>query len=88
MVLHEDSETDFHKGVRRSKESVIELLKSGATVVTMKWDYATGSWIGGSEVFYDEDTDEEYLKSHSDAAAADNIENLLRMISFDISALK
>jgi hypothetical protein len=69
----------FGKGVRTSKDEVIELLKNGAKITTITWNYHLIQWRYGAIVQYDEIDEETILRTHPDASTFDDLESMIQM---------
>ncbi len=85
VMLHEDlGDTVRIPGVKRTKDEVINLIKSNKAVYTIKWNYDSANWSKGAQVGYERINGVDYLRTHPDASVTDNLDNLLRMVSFGI----
>ncbi|HTD99208.1 MAG TPA: DUF3892 domain-containing protein [Mucilaginibacter sp.] len=78
VFLHSTAE-GFGKGVKTSKDEVVDLLKSGANITTITWNYHLIQWRFGAKVEFDEVHGEYYLRTHPDASTFDDIESSIQM---------
>lgn len=69
----------FGKGVKTSKADVIELIKNGARVTTITWNYHLIQWRYGAKVEYVEIDGETMLRTHPDASTFDDLESAIQM---------
>ena len=78
VFLHSASE-GFGKGVKTGKDEVIELLKNGATITTITWNYHLIQWRYGAKVEYSEADGETWLHTVPNAATFDDLESSIQM---------
>lgn len=78
VFLH-STEGGFGKGVKTCKDDVVELLKNGAKITTITWNYHLIQWRFGAKVEYDEADGETWLHTHPDAATFDDLESSIQM---------
>jgi hypothetical protein len=78
VFLH-STEGGFGKGVKTSKDDVINLLMNGVKITTITWNYQLIQWRYGAKVEYDEDDGETMLRTHPDASNFDNLESAIQM---------
>lgn len=78
VFLH-STENGFGKGIKTSKDEVAELLKSGARITTITWNYHLIQWRYGAEVEYNETDGETGLYTHEDASIFDRLESMIQM---------
>jgi hypothetical protein len=78
VFLH-STKNGFGKGVRASKDDVVRLLKNGARITTITWNYHLIQWRYGAKVEYDETDDETTLRTHPDASTFDDLESAIQM---------
>jgi hypothetical protein len=69
----------FGKGNKICKDDVVSLLKSGAKITTITWNYHLIQWRFGAKVEYDEVNGEHYLRTHPDANTFDDLESSIQM---------
>lgn len=74
----------WQQGKKVSKDDIIDLLKSGANIYTLRWKYTTASWHIGAKVTHIKKLKEERLETEKNAPITDAIENLTRMDCFPI----
>ena len=84
VMLHEDSETNFYKGRKKTRQEVVILIKSGKVVNTIKWNYSSASWSNGARVETMGIGGVDYLRTHKDATTSDNLDNSLSMSIFEL----
>jgi len=78
VFLH-DASNGFGKGVKTGKDDVVELLKSGARITTITWNYHLIQWRFGAKVGYEEIGDETVLCTPPDASTFDDLESAIQM---------
>jgi hypothetical protein len=78
VFLHNASE-GFGKGVKTSKNKVVSLLKNGAKITTITWNYHLVQWRYGAKVEYAEADGETVLHTHPDASTFDDLESAIQM---------
>lgn len=69
----------FGKGVKTNKDEVVELLKKGAKITTITWNYHLIQWRYGAKVGFDEAEGETYLHTPPDATNFDDLESAIQM---------
>lgn len=69
----------FGKGYKIGKDEVISLLKSGAKITTITWNYHLIQWRYGALVEYDLIDGEGYLRTHPDASTFDDLESSIQL---------
>ena len=69
----------FGKGVKTGKGDIVGLLKGGARITTITWNYHLTQWRYGAEVEFDDEGGETSLHTHEEASIFDNIESLIQM---------
>ena len=69
----------FGKGFKMGTEEVISLLKNGAKITTITWNYHLIQWRFGAKVGYDTAAGAEYLCTPPDASTFDDIESSIQM---------
>jgi hypothetical protein len=69
----------FGKGTKTSKDDVVGLLKDGARITTITWNYHLIQWRYGAKVEYDESDGEAILRTHPDASTFDDLESAIQM---------
>lgn len=84
VMLHTDSDAYFEKGIKKTKEEVVSLLKSGKSVCTTRWEYSTRKWTIGAGVTFEKIDGVEYLRTISDNTTINNIENLIPMAAWPL----
>lgn len=78
VFLH-DASNGFGKGVKTRKDDVVSLLKDGAKITTITWNYHLIQWRFGAKVEYVEADGETILQTHSDASTFDDLESAIQM---------
>ncbi|HEX3385848.1 MAG TPA: hypothetical protein VHS53_11695, partial [Mucilaginibacter sp.] len=78
VFLHPAAE-GFGKGVKTSKDEVVELLRSGAKITTITWNYHLIQWRYGAKVEYEELDGETWLHTIPGAATFDDLESSIQM---------
>jgi hypothetical protein len=78
VFLH-STRNGFGKGVRTSKDNVVQLLKDGARITTITWNYHLIQWRYGAQVEYEEKDGETTLHTPPDASTFDNLESAIQM---------
>lgn len=78
VFLH-DTANGFGKGVKTSKDDVVVLLKDGARITTITWNYHLIQWRYGAKVVYDETDGETALCTQAGAATFDDLESAIQM---------
>lgn len=78
VFLHNAS-NGFGKGVKTHKDEVIRLLKDGAKITTITWNYHLIQWRYGAKVGYIEAEGETVLRTHPDASTFDDLESSIQM---------
>lgn len=69
----------FGKGLKTSKDEVIALLKNGARITTITWNYHLIQWRFGAKVEYEEADGETRLCTEAGAAIFDDLESSIQM---------
>lgn len=78
VFLHSTAE-GFGKGVKTSKDEVVTLLKDGAKITTITWNYHLIQWRYGARVEFDELDGETWLHTYPGAATFDDLESSIQM---------
>jgi len=78
VFLH-STENGFGKGIKTSKDEVVELLKAGSLITTITWNYHLIQWRYGAKVEFDEADGETTLRTHPDASTFDDLESAIQM---------
>lgn len=78
VFLH-DASNGFGKGVKTHKDKVVNLLKNGARITTITWNYHLIQWRYGAKVEYTEAEGETILCTHPDASTFDDLESAIQM---------
>ena len=78
LFLH-DASNGFGKGVKMHRDKVISLLKEGARITTITWNYHLIQWRYGAKVEYIEAEGETVLRTHPDASTFDDLESSIQM---------
>lgn len=78
VFLH-DTANGFGKGVKTSKDDVVVLLKDGARITTITWNYHLIQWRYGAKVEYHEVDGETSLHTPHNAATFDDLESAIQM---------
>jgi len=78
VFLHTTAE-GFGKGTKTSKDEVVTLLKHGAKITTITWNYHLIQWRYGAQVEYDETDGESWLHTTPGAATFDDLESSIQM---------
>ena len=69
----------FGKGVKTSKNEVVNLLKEGARITTITWNYHLIQWRYGAMVMYEETADGTIIHTGPDASTFDDLESAIQM---------
>ena len=69
----------FGKGIKTSKDEVIDLLKNGAKITTITWNYYLMQWRYGATVLFDGTGDETILCTEQGASTFDDLESAIQM---------
>jgi hypothetical protein len=69
----------FGKGVKTSKEDVISLLKDGAMITTITWNYHLMQWRYGAKVEFGVADGDMILMTDPGAATFDDLESSIQM---------
>lgn len=75
VLLHIDYGETASRGSVKTKNEVINLLKTGYTVETTLWGYP--KWQRGAKVHYVTDGSNEYLRTNRNRTDKDNLDNLI-----------
>ena len=78
VFLH-DAANGFGKGVKTGKDEVIELIRNGAKITTITWNYHLIQWRFGARVEYAETEGESALRSSPEATTFDDLESAIQM---------
>jgi len=78
VFLHQAGD-GFGKGIKTNKDDVVGLLKDGARITTITWNYHLIQWRYGAKVEYDEMDGETILRTHPDASTFDDLESAIQM---------
>ncbi|MBS1529961.1 MAG: hypothetical protein JSU01_06620 [Bacteroidetes bacterium] len=78
VFLHSTAE-GFGKGVKTGKDEVVDLLKSGAKITTITWNYHLIQWRYGALVEYEDIDGETRLHTVPGAATFDDLESSIQM---------
>ncbi len=78
VFLH-STDGGFGKGVKTSKDNVVRLLKDGANITTITWNYHLIQWRYGARVLFEEVDGETWLHSDPNAATFDDLESSIQM---------
>jgi len=78
VFLHSTAE-GFGKGIKTGKDEVVSLLKEGAKITTITWNYHLIQWRYGAKVEYEERDGEIRLHTQSGAATFDDLESAIQM---------
>jgi len=69
----------FGKGVKTGKDEVVDLLKNGAAITTITWNYHLIQWRFGARVEFDEIDGDTWLHTVPGAATFDDLESSIQM---------
>jgi hypothetical protein len=69
----------FGKGIKTGKDDVVELLKKGAKITTITWNYHLIQWRYGAKVQYDTTDGETYLHTPAGTSNFDDLESAIQM---------
>lgn len=69
----------FGKGIKTGKDDVVELLKNGAQITTITWNYHLIQWRYGAKVEFDELDGETWLHTSSSASIFDDLDSAIQM---------
>jgi hypothetical protein len=78
VFLH-STKNGFGKGVRTSKDDVVRLLKGGAAITTITWNYHLIQWRYGARVECEETDGQMNLHTSPDASTFDKLESAIQM---------
>ena len=78
VFLHNAS-NGFGKGIKTSTDDVAELLKNGARITTITWNYHLIQWRFGAKVEYEKTGGETILRTSPDASTFDDLESAIQM---------
>ena len=78
VFLH-STEGGFGKGVKTSKDEVVNLLKNGAKITTITWNYHLIQWRYGARVLFEEVDGESWLRTDPNATTFDDLESSIQM---------
>lgn len=78
VFLH-PADAGFGKGVKTGKDEVVQLLKDGANITTITWNYHLMQWRYGARVLFEEVDGESWLHSDPNAATFDDLESSIQM---------
>jgi hypothetical protein len=78
VFLHSAAE-GFGKGVKTSKDEVVDLLKNGAKITTITWNYHLIQWRYGAKVEYEDIDGETWLHTVPGAATFDDLESSIQL---------
>jgi hypothetical protein len=78
VFLH-STKGGFGKGIKTSKDDVVRLLKDGAQITTITWNYHLIQWRYGARVEFDEADGESTLRTHPQASTFDDLESMIQM---------
>jgi len=78
VFLH-DASSGFGKGVKTNKDSVVGLLKGGAKITTITWNYHLIQWRFGAKVEYIETDGRVILRTDPNASTFDDLESAIQM---------
>lgn len=84
VMLHTDNDSTVSSGTKKTRQDVVNLIKAGKLVHTIKWNYASASWSDGARVEIINIGGVDYLRTHKDATTSDNLDNSIDMSSFGI----
>ncbi len=80
VMLHEDNDATISIGKKTIEAEVLKLLKAQKSVLTIVWDYASGTWTKGEQVGYETLSNrQEILRTHRNGVVSDNLDNLINM---------
>jgi len=85
LCLHPNEKNGFGKGSRQPVAEVIDLIKAGKIIATLKWNYAMANWGIGAKIELAKEGTLECLRTRKDAAATDRLENMVNMNPFNIA---
>lgn len=77
VLLHLVDNSGVHTGQVRTKDYVINLIKSNNNIFTATWNYSNPGWRKQEPVSYETRNNQEYLRSTPDASKRDNLLHLL-----------
>ncbi|HEY9000933.1 MAG TPA: DUF3892 domain-containing protein [Mucilaginibacter sp.] len=78
VYLH-DASSGFGKGIKTNKDDVVNLLKDGARITTITWNYHLIQWRYGAKVEYIETDGGTILRTNPDASTFDDLESAIQM---------
>lgn len=68
------------RGIKKSKNSILKLIKEGYIIKTLVWLYP--NWSVGAKVSYETISGIEYLRTFPDSTTKNNLDNSLLMENF------
>src|SRR5579872_5406044 len=77
-VLLHDASNGFGKGIKTSKNDVVELLNNGSSITTITWNYHLIQWRFGAKVECEKIKGETILLTR-DASTFDDLESAIQM---------
>lgn len=78
VFLHSAAE-GFGKGVKTSKDDVVDFLRNGARITTITWNYHLIQWRYGARVEFEDVDGETWLHTVPGAATFDDLESSIQM---------
>ena len=78
VFLH-DASNGFGKGVKRQRDEVVGLLRDGARITTITWNYHLIQWRFGARVEYEDLDGETWLHTVHGAATFDALDSSIQM---------
>lgn len=85
VMAHPDKGESVGVGVKVSEAEVIKHLKQNVTFCTIRWNYSSPpNWTKGASVTFEVLYGRECLRTVRDATVADNLDNLIDMVSFPL----
>ena len=78
VLLHSLTGNDLNSGEKITGSDAIALIKSGHTLHTLRWNYATATWTPGSRIVVVKLL-EEFLKTIPGTPLYEQIESMIRM---------
>lgn len=78
VFLHSTLE-GFGKGTKTSKDDVVNLLKQGAKITTITWNYHLTQWRYGARVEFEELDGDTWLHTETGAKTFDDLESSIQL---------
>ena len=77
---HDLARNQFYTGQKTTEAEAIRLIRANNVVRTLRWDYASATWLIGALVQVVGTPP--YLRTVADATVIDNLDNMINMNGF------